>query len=276
MRFKNVILGLCLVSLVAFSAGAATIYCTGEDGTTLITVDTVTGAATTIGPSGFSQTWAAAFTPDGTLWTIVNGFTNGQLATFNTGTGAATPVGTPMGTIDVIVLEADTSGTLYAAGFDGSFYTVNTTTGQLTLVGNMGFIDIMDLAFDNSGVLYAVADGVSFSDLYTVNPATGAGTLVCSLSGTPPYEMGLVVDPATNIMYATLYDDPSFLYQLNPATCATVQIGTGMGVGWPHGGDIFGAPAQAAPIPALGGWSMTLFIALLAIVAVFVLRGYLR
>ncbi|MFV2073125.1 MAG: hypothetical protein ACC742_10805 [Thermoanaerobaculales bacterium] len=125
-------------------------------------------------------------------------------------------------------------------------------------------------------MLYAVADGAQFSDLYTVNPATGAGTLVCSLSGAPYSEMGLMVDPATNVMYATLYDDPSFLYQLNPTTCATVQIGTGMGVPWPHGGDIFGAPAQPAPIPALSGWSMTLFIGLLAMVAVFSLRGYLR
>ena len=140
----------------------------------------------------------------------------------------------------------------------------------------MGFFNIMDLAFDNSGTLYAVADGVSFSDLYTVNPATGAGTLVCSLSGAPAYEMGLVVDPATNIMYATLYSDPSFLYQLDPATCATVQIGTGLGVGYPHGGDIFGAPVAAAPIPALGDLGIVIFIALLAIAAVFVFRGYLR
>jgi len=274
MRFRNVLIGFLLISFAVSSASAATIFSSGNDGTTLITIDTTTGVAATIGSSGFIETWPTAFTPDGTLWTIVDGFTNGQLATFNMGTGTATPVGTPMGTTDVIVLEADIGGTVYAAGFDGSFYTVNTTTGQLTLVGAMGINAVMDLAFDNSGTLYAIDSSQAFSELYTINPATGAATFICSLSGTPPAEMGLMVDPATNVMYATLYDDPSYLYQLNPVTCATVQIGTGLGVGFPHGGDISGATVPAIPVPTLSGLSLAFLVALLAILAAFVLRGY--
>ncbi|MCH7838234.1 MAG: hypothetical protein IIC26_06970, partial [Chloroflexi bacterium] len=147
-------------------------WTTGGNGTTLARIDLKTGIAATVGFSGFSQTWAAAFTPDGTLWTITNGFTISlsNLATFNLSTGAATNVGSPMGTSNVIALEADAAGNLYAGGFNGSFYSVNKSTGQLTFIGNMGFPSVMDFAFDSSGTLWAV-DGCN--RLYTVNPATG-------------------------------------------------------------------------------------------------------
>lgn len=244
--FKIISFFVVTVFALAAVSGAATIYSTGNDGTALITIDTNTGSGTLVGPSGFAETYAAAFTPDGTLWTIINGFANGQLATFNLTTGAATPVGTAWGTTDVIALEADAAGNLYAAGFNGSFYQVNTVTGQLTLLGNLGFPLIMDMAFDNSGTLWAVAQtGPNNNDLYTVNPATGAGTLVCTLSGVN-LDMGLMVDPVTNIMYGTDYVFVSaFLYQIDPVACSATPVGTGIGFQAPHGGDIL--PVRSTP-----------------------------
>ena len=254
----RIIASACIVLMLALTTGAnaATIYSTGNDGTTLISIDTNTGAATLVGLSGYTDTYAAAFTPNGTLWTIINGGTNGQLARFNLMTGAATPVGTPMGVDDVIVLEADNAGTLYAAG-DQSFYIVNKTTGQLTLVGNMGYSaddDIMDMAFDNSGTLWAVVEDYTTdftSDLYTINPATGAATFIMSLSGVDEGVMGLMVDPGTGIMYGTeYYNDPAYLYQINTSTGIVTQIGTGLGILAPHGGDIF-APAIPISVPTI-------------------------
>jgi DNA-binding beta-propeller fold protein YncE len=267
--FKLFSMATVMVLLFTSAAMAATIYSTGNDGTSLIAIDTNTGAASVVGSSGYSETWAAAFTPDGTLWTIINGFTNGQLATFNLLTGAAAPVGSPAGTDDVIALEANNAGTLYAAGFDGSFYTVNTTTGQLTLVGNMGFPYIMDMAFDNSGTLWAVAEtGPNGNDLYTINPATGTGTLVCILNGVSG-AMGLMVDPATNIMYGTdYYNQTPYLYQINPVACTATPIGSGLGVGYPHGGDIL--PIQN--IPTMNEWGMIIFAILAGVGSVYYLR----
>lgn len=265
----------CLVLLLTCAAAlpvnAATIYCTGENGTTLISVDTVTGVATTIGPSGYSATYAAAFTPDGTLWTIVNGSTDGQLATFSLSTGAATPVGTPMGTTDVICLESDIAGNLYAGGFDGSFYAVDKTSGQLTLVGAMGFAGIMDMAFDNAGVLWAVAQiGPNGNDLFVINPATGAGTFVSTLNPVVS-AMGLMVDPATNAMYGTDWVVGAYLYDIDPLTGTATPIGSGLGVDAPHGGDIAGQP-RSVGIPTLGGVGIVVFIGLLSLAGVIVLR----
>ena len=222
----------------AASTGAGPVmWATGDDGTTLIRIDLATGVATTIGGSGFSQTWPTAFTPDGTLWTITNGFFSGSsnLATFNLGTGAASNVGSPMGTSDVIVLEANAGGVLYAGGFNGGFYSVNQTTGQLSLIGNMGFFSVMDFAFDSGGTLWAIGSG---NNLYTVNPGTGVGTFKTAISGAVGTVMGLAIT-AGDVFYLTDYVFGPSLYLLNPLTGATSQVGSGLGTtDFPHGGDI--------------------------------------
>ena len=271
---SKTVVGVLVFVVVTFFlstlASAATIYSTGNDGTDLIRIDTNTGTATLIGSSGYSDTYAAAFTPDGTLWTIVNGFTDGQLARFNLATGAATPVGTSWGTNDVIALEANSAGTLYAAGFDGSFYTVNTTNGQLTYVGDMGFTSIMDMAFDNSGTLWAVADSSTEpnTDLYTINPSTGAGTYVCTITGAS-WVMGIMVDHATGTMYVTNYEDPAYLYRFDPNTCTATQIGSGIGsITFPHGGDIM----QIVTVPTMTEWGMIVFMLVAGTSAVYYLR----
>ncbi|HEX9751100.1 MAG TPA: hypothetical protein VGB22_07455, partial [candidate division Zixibacteria bacterium] len=222
------------------------LWCTGNFGTNLILVDLTTGLASVIGPSGISGTWAAAFTPNGTLWTITNGFSASlsHLARFDLSTGAATNVGSGLGTSDVILLEASSAGTLYAAGFNGKFYTVDTITGQLTFVGNLGFPNIMDMAFDGTGTLWAVGNG---SRLYKVNPATGAGTLQTTITGTSGEVMGLAVDALDNF-YVTPYVSAASLYSLNPATGVATLIGSGLGVSGPHGGDVFVSSSCALTI----------------------------
>ncbi len=141
VKSKTLMFFIVMMLSLTVQAGAATIYSTGDNGNTLITIDTTTGAATLVGALGVGFVgYAAAFTPDGTLWTMMYP-SNAQLATVDILTGLATPVGTPMSTGNVIALEADSAGTLYVGGEDGSFYTVNQTTGQLTLVGAMGTVN---------------------------------------------------------------------------------------------------------------------------------------
>ena len=68
------------------------------------------------------------------------------------------------------------NGTLYGLGkLDGNLYTVNTTTGATTLVGNTGVSvgsPLGGLTFGPGGVLFASLD----DKLYQLNAATGLAT----------------------------------------------------------------------------------------------------
>jgi len=113
------------------------IYTTHGDGTRLGTIDKATGAGTDIGAFGSSQTWAAAFDTDGTLYTLINGFSgNAVLATVNQTTGAVTTVGSGVGT-HMISLEVAADGTVYGVGYtDRILYAINKTTGSATPIGD--------------------------------------------------------------------------------------------------------------------------------------------
>lgn len=72
------------------------------------------------------------------------------------------------------------SGTLYAAGSDGDFYTVNTTTGQATLIATIpGFSASGDLAYDAvSGRFLATSRNQNSNDsLYSIG-LTGDAKLI--------------------------------------------------------------------------------------------------
>lgn len=75
---------------------------------------------------------------------------------------------------------ASTTNTLYAVGGRGNnaLYTINTTTGAATLVGNHGVRDMFGLAFDSStGTLYAQSTN---QGVYTLDTITGAATQIGS------------------------------------------------------------------------------------------------
>ena len=212
------------------------LYTTGRDGNDLISIDSSTGAGTVVGSFGTYWTFAAAFTPDGTLWTIVYAYdpNSAQLATVDLGTGAATLVGSPVWTGDVlVVLEADAAGNLYGLNWSGNLYALDQGTGQATYIGFTGLYGAMDLAFDNNGTLWA-EDGSG--NLWTVDPGTGIGTYRTSIYGLNAYPMGLMVDPADNSMYVTTYSSAANFYRLDPTTGNSVLVGP-VGISYPHGGD---------------------------------------
>src|SRR5262249_20145490 len=149
-------------------------------GTRLGTINRATGAGTDVGPFGTSQTWAGAFGTDGTLYTLINGFSgNAVLARVNQSTGAVTPIGGGVGT-NMINLEVAADGTMYGIGYnDQVLYRINTTTGTATPVGNTGISATMDLAFSPAGVLYATVG----NNIWTINTTTGASTFVGTFTG---------------------------------------------------------------------------------------------
>lgn len=232
-KFKALILSLVMMLSSTSIVGAATIYATGNDGDSLITIDTDTGDSSVVGESRYPDTLAAAFTPDGKLWTIIDAHDAPQLARFDLETGAATPVGKPMGITHVHALAADSAGTLYAAGMmNGNLYTVRRSNGRIDLVGNTGINGIMDMAFDDAGRLWAVAN----SNLYTIDPETVAVTHICSFG--IANIMGLIIDPMGGMKYVTSHADPAFLYEVGES-CTLTPIGTGLRTPYPHGGDIY-------------------------------------
>jgi hypothetical protein len=216
-------------------ADAATIHTTHADGTRLGTIDTASGVGTDIGPFGTTQTWAAAFDTDGTLYTTTDGFTgNATLATVNLATGAVTPIG-GIG-INLISLEVAADGTMYGVGFDdGVLYSINKGTGAPTPIGNTGIVANMDLAFDSSGTLWATVS----DNLWTLNLATGAATPQPPITGVVPAGsvMGIMFD-AADTLYATSYIAGSSLYTVDTTTGVATPVGN-TGFDFPHGGDIY-------------------------------------
>jgi hypothetical protein len=210
---------LIVLAMLAFAGSAVggMIYTT-VNSNSLGVIDPGTGAGSVIGAFGYTNVTGLAFAPSGTLYTDANG----ELATVNLSTGAATPFGAANG--DSILAFA-ANGTLYGTALMGSrLQVLNTTTGVATNVGTtFGFSDIMDLAFSPQGVLYAVASlGGSSSYIYQVNTTTGAGTLVATLN--VPTLMGLTFDAAGNL-YATNFVSNSTLYSVNLAGQSVTAIG---------------------------------------------------
>jgi hypothetical protein len=129
----------------------------------------------------------------------------------------------------------DSSGTLYGlAQSTGNIYTINTTTGALTLVGGSGQSGVRGaLAFSPAGTLYACFSGSGFATFCTINPATGAATVIGSVI--PPDITGLAFAPppagvtvtqsggTTNVDEAGSTTD-SYTAALNSAPTSNVTI----------------------------------------------------
>ncbi len=130
------------------------------------------------------------------------------LYSINATTGAATSIGATG--LDLSTTVVDTvgistgSGTLYLT-FGPSFststlYSVNLTTGAATSIGNTGGDGLGATLFEN-GTLYGGSNtnGVSLADsVYTLNPATAAGSFVANESGGATQFDGLApVSPST-------------------------------------------------------------------------------
>jgi hypothetical protein len=231
-----------LATLLALTAPAAralasdVIYTTADNGTSIATVDPSTGTGAVLGPTGYSNVFAAALDTDGTLWTIVDGFTTAQIATVDKTTGHATPAPNPIGT-PMITLEVGADGTLYGIGYsDQRLYRIDKATGVGTPVGPAtGIATAMDTAFDCDGHLWVTANG----QVWTVDTTTGAATAkpsITGVSGGPAMVMGLMFDSSCR-MLATTYMNPGDLYAIDPATGAATLIGT-TGLNMPHGGSI--------------------------------------
>jgi hypothetical protein len=143
---------------------------------TLYSINPSSGGGTAIGSGMGVALNALAFSPSGTLY-AVGGDT---LYTVDITTGTAAEIGSGAGAYASSGdLEFDSGGNLYltSSGASGDqLFSIDPTTGQGTLIGNIGYSQVYGLAYFNGGMYGFTAGGSAI----TVNLTTGAGTLVCA------------------------------------------------------------------------------------------------
>lgn len=145
-------------------------------GNTLYRINTTTAAATFIGSLGLTVN-SLVFSSSGTLYGASNG-----LYTINTTTGAATLIGSGGVGYNSSGDLAFVGGSLYlSSGLPSpdSLLRLNTITGAATLVGAMGVSNVYGLASSDGANLFAV----SGTQIYQVNPTTGAATSPVNYAG---------------------------------------------------------------------------------------------
>jgi len=144
----------------------------------------------------------------------------------------------------IIVYAMDNLGQFNAGTVGDRFIRFDTANpnGTVVTLGQTGVLDegMAGLDSNGAGTLYAAsgfnASGGAFagSKLYTVNPGTGACTLVGSLGLSSTNDVtDMSWNPVTNQMQATTYDSATGnnnLYTLNLATGAATLVGTISGV----------------------------------------------
>jgi hypothetical protein len=164
------------------------------------------------------------------------GYSGGSFGAIDLNTGVFTSLGnlgqTPAG-LGVF------NGTLYAESYNatGTLYSVNTSNGALTAIGNSGVYFEGGFGSTLTG-LYGVgsASGGSTLDLFSINPSNGSATDL----GSTGLALGAWRDISTNS--STLYfGDGTSLYSLNLTNGSASLIGA------------FGGSAQMGSLVTIGG-----------------------
>ncbi len=228
--------GLLLVWFVTLSLGAtaqvgpAPLYGTANKGTELVAIDLAAKSVSVIGPTQHAFSFALAFSPDGTAYTISNLFdaASAQLATIDLTSGAATLVGAPLGeNLMIMGLTVSPEGVLYGAAVPNTtIESISTITGLPTAVGASATTgQLMSFAYDPQGQLYSASPTM----LYTVDLASGQATLVTPLQFGGV--MGLAIGDDGTIYATNFAGCPpcSTVYTVDPTTGAmTVVFNTGV------------------------------------------------
>jgi hypothetical protein len=231
---------------------AGNIYTTYNLGQNLGVLNVITGQFREVGSYRLPEATglsATAFSPDGALYGMLQGFFDrggmSQLVSIDPRTGKVTPIGF-YNPLNAVGFDFAPDGTAYVAGFtnpdlgmkgDTILYSIDTTTGQLTAIGDTGVDRIMDFAFDSAGVMWAT----TANELYTIDPSTEATHHVTSITGVdtatndPAAEiMGIMFDEH-DVLYATAFIEGSPLFTIDTTTgVATVTINPELS--FPHGG----------------------------------------
>ena len=222
------VLGMVIQGAWATSTLVGT-FGSGGAPSTLVEINPLTGAVTTIGSVGYSVNGMDCF--DGRLYATTpwHDPSHHGLIEINMVTGAGTPIGSGWGGAmtaqTVVEMAIDSTGRAFAWGEPGEddLYEINLTTGTASRVGESGLDTAMlGLAFDLADDLYLHHwDG----GLHRINPATGSSAFLGS-TGTTAHHGD--VDPDTGLYYGLSQTSlPEDLVTINLSTrveVARVQL----------------------------------------------------
>jgi hypothetical protein len=204
---------VCGLALLISPLRADTIYVSTYPGEFFGTYNTLTNSFTPLGHPDLLYGLGFA---GGTLYAI-DASGRPSLYTVNTSNGALTDVGpldNPGGPGD---FASTPGGGLYFVDSSDLLYTVSAATGLATAVGPLGLsVGTGNLAFGPDGNFY-IASGF---DLYNINTATGAGTLVGNFGGGVSFTALVSAD---GLFYGF---DGSSMYNINLTTGAATFVQT--------------------------------------------------
>jgi Secretion system C-terminal sorting domain len=148
---------------------------------------------------------------------------------FDPGTGAVTLLGsiTGLGAEQPNGITYNPANSMYYIAGSTQFFSFDVNTRVATLIGsfNVSGSLMIDLCFNAAGVCYAydlVTDAA-----YTVNPSTGAATLLGPLGYDANFGQGMSYDMETSTIYLSAFNNGTFTGQfrtMDPGTGATTLI----------------------------------------------------
>jgi len=167
------------VTALAFDANG-TLFGTTRGGVNpegeIVTIDVATGTITPVGPSGLNLLPDISFAPDGTLFAWTEN--NDDLATIDPATGVATVIASPINSAGSGLAVAD-DGTIFFTANGSSFQTVDPSSGaSLSTIAMSGSIAPINAMTFVDGVLYGIQKAAVGRSLVTIDPSTGAVTIV--------------------------------------------------------------------------------------------------
>jgi hypothetical protein len=181
-------------------AAASTLYTIENNNRRLYKIDTTTFATTLVASNMPFYYGDLAWDSSSRTMYMVDGHGGHSLYKIDIITGATTLIG-DHNIEDMFGLAYDTAtAKLYGASFTGTgqFYQLDTATGAATPTGSGIGDRIGALAYNSTAdQLVALNDCLDCAKLYSVNPATGAGTLLKS-TGLDTNNSGMTYDPTLN------------------------------------------------------------------------------
>jgi hypothetical protein len=198
----------------------------GPDGpSTLYTIDLNTGFAAPIGPIGFERVSGMDIHPQtGILYATAeraDGSNTGVLITIDPLTGVGEEIGPFVAEQSAVGLSFRSDGALFGYGFGFQTATINTVTGEATLVGqDPVFLDSRGFgtAFSPADVLYTAStffgDAGLSDDVYTLSTldqTTGSELTATSLTYSQPVDTlprinAMDFHPGTGVLFASIND----------------------------------------------------------------------
>ncbi|HTX34880.1 MAG TPA: SBBP repeat-containing protein [Bryobacteraceae bacterium] len=216
------------------SAGSVMLAC--DTNGVLYSIAPTTGVTTTIGAMPAVMGNLASF--NGVVYGVsYSPSSPSNLYIINPGNASGVLIGNTGVYLNGIAFNS--SGTLYAIGGVGSYsatnnlYTVNTSTGALTLVGASNLADAIQ--FNNTGQLYMADQSTPDTVLDSINPASGQATPIGSSTGFS--EIGGLA-----FVQGTMYGITASgqVVSINLTTGVGTQVSTGTATG---GAEFYGATA---------------------------------